>query len=168
MCFTLHGTGHRPLSHRPADATAHKRCGPIAAFVAPQFTLQSQCGNTFLAGAHQIDGEQPFVERNSGVLKDGSHRDGALPAAAFAFVDARPQFASGFDPGLQSAHGYGATVRTYRTSGPASPFEVLTGGGRILKVWWSHHPFRRLRQLSHYRRESAAICIFSHHVKEAL
>jgi hypothetical protein len=74
------------VAHCLTDAVGKKPSGFHAARKHP---LDLIGGDTFLAGAHQVDNLEPQMQRKVGTLKDGPLSDGELPLALVALVKAK-------------------------------------------------------------------------------
>src|SRR5689334_9672050 len=62
---------------------------------APEIAPELMCADALFGRAHQVNSEKPLVQRNMGVLENGSHCDRERSTASSAFIQPVP---SGFAP----------------------------------------------------------------------
>src|ERR1700733_1480794 len=115
--------GERPVAHCLSNAVGEEPSGFHAARKHP---LDLIGGNSFLAGAHQVDDLKPQMQRQVGALEDGSLPNGELSLALVALVKAKT---SGLAFHLANALCVGVTaMRAYRTIRPKPALDIRESG----------------------------------------
>ena len=113
--------------HGEPDAVCHVPSGPIGD---AELSLDLQRRDAFLAARHQVNGHQPFRERDMAVLENGSDANRKLLSAVFTFalVDARTNRRFRFGLRCQRVDFLALAMRTHRAVRPNLPFDE--GAGR--------------------------------------
>jgi len=96
-----------------ADAMAHIMCGRVG--TEAEHPLYVQCGNTLLAGQHQVDDFEPSPQRDISVFEDRSDQNGkaiTTSSAALALPMECParQFIHVFVPATRTANAFRPTA----------------------------------------------------------
>ncbi len=113
--------------HRFAQAMGHE---PRRFVGHAEHALYLLTADTLFARRHQSGGKQPLVQGNLGTLEYRSDRYRELVAAMAAVIKAGTmRLARQLADAIHSA-----TMRAYRTFGPAHGFKVLAGGFWIVKA----------------------------------
>lgn len=79
-------SSHRLALHSEADTVCHVPSSAIAAKA--KVALQLQGADALLAAAHEVEGADPFAQRDVGIFKDSAHSDGELLFAGAAAMKA--------------------------------------------------------------------------------
>ena len=108
----------QPMRHEPRRLVADA-----------QHAVELVSADTFLAGAQQVHGVDPLVQRNLGTLQDGADGDRELLTAGVA-LDDTIAVRNAVKPGDTLDF---ATVRANRPVGPVDRLQMLTGSVVIEK-----------------------------------
>lgn len=97
-----------------------------------KLALELERRNLRLAGAHHVEGDQPFVQRDFRVLHNGAYRHGEGVMAVAALVEAGPRaglLVGGADVDFLRE----TAVRADRAVGPAGALEVVRAASSVEK-----------------------------------
>lgn len=112
--------------HSLADSVSHE---PSRLVLDAQAAVELVRTDTLLAGTHQMDRQQPLVQRNAGPMEHGIYRNRELLAATLvtALVEAWTDFPARARLDRVNAL-HRATMDAHRAIRPADGLDVLTGG----------------------------------------